>query len=81
MNELCEHLTAQQRSNAADFVPALLDKLRCSLNGLKTSFDSKMNYLSDIHASTLENLNRKHQLELTEMKCELSLLSHPQLKR
>jgi hypothetical protein len=75
MNELCHHLIAQQRSNPTNLFNILIDNFRTALNDLKISFNSKVNYLSDIHSSTTDKLNTKHETEISEMKCELNLMS------
>ncbi|CAF4522761.1 unnamed protein product [Rotaria sp. Silwood1] len=76
MNELSHHLINQQHTMPMHLFNRLLDDFRTSLNDLKTSFDSKMNYLSDIHLSTIDKLNTKHEIEINEMKCELNLMSN-----
>ena len=80
MNELCHYLINQQRTNPTDIFNKLIDDFRIALIGLKTSFESKINYLSDIHSSTIDKLNAKHEIEINEIKCELSLISNQQQK-
>jgi hypothetical protein len=76
MSELCHHLIDQQRTNPANLFNRLSDNIRTALQSLKNSFDSKVNYLSDIHSSTIDKLNTKHETEINEMKCELNLVSN-----
>jgi hypothetical protein len=76
MNELRHHLINQQHENPMNLFSALINNFRSAMMDLKTSFDSKMNYLSDIHSSTIDKLNSKHETEMTEMKCELNLISN-----
>ncbi|CAF2428190.1 unnamed protein product [Rotaria sp. Silwood2] len=76
MNELSHHLIIQQHTMPMSLFNKLIDDFRTSLNDLKTSFDSKINYLSDIHSSTIDKLNTKHEIEINEMKCELNLMSN-----
>jgi len=35
-----------------------------------------MNYLNDIHSSTIDKLHSKYETEINEMKCELNLISN-----
>ncbi len=76
MSELCHHLIDQQCTNPTNLFNRLPDNIRTALQSLKTSFDSKVNYLSDIHSSTIDKLNTKHETEINEMKCELNLVSN-----
>ncbi|CAM4793395.1 unnamed protein product [Rotaria magnacalcarata] len=76
MNELCHHLINQQRKMPLNLFNTHIDNFQTALSNLKTSFDSKMNYLSDIHVSTIDKLNTKHETEIEEMKCELYLMSN-----
>jgi len=76
MSELCHHLIDQQRTNPTNLFNRLPDNIRTALQSLKNSFDSKVNYLSDIHSSTIDKLNTKHETEINEMKCELNLVSN-----
>lgn len=76
MNELCHHIIDQQRTSPTNLFNKLIDNFQMALNDLKSSFDSKVNYLSDIHSSTIDKLNSKHETELNEMKCELTLVSN-----
>jgi len=73
MHELCDHLINQQRTTPMNLINILIKDFRTVLNNLHTSFDSKINYLSDIHFSTIDKLNAKHQAEIDEMKCEMKL--------
>lgn len=73
MNELCHHLIEQQHSGT--LVQPLIDNCQSSLDGLKRSFNTKIDYLYDIHSSVVGALKNKHNVEVNEMKCELSLFS------
>ncbi len=76
MGQLCQHLIDKERTNPMNLFNRLIDNFQIALNDLKTSFDSKVNYLSDIHSSTIDKLNSKHETEINEMKCELKLISN-----
>jgi hypothetical protein len=76
MSQLCHHLIDQQRTNPTNLFVKLIDDFQIALNELKTSFDSKMNYLNDIHSSTIDKLHSKYETEINEMKCELNLISN-----
>jgi len=76
MSELCHHLIDQQHTNPTNLFNRLPDNIRTALQSLKNSFDSKVNYLSDIHSSTIDKMNTKHETEINEMKCELNLVSN-----
>lgn len=76
MSELCYHLIEQKYTIPNIIFDKLADDFQSSLYDLKTSFDSKMNYLTDIHSSTIDKLNAKHETEIEEIKCELHLMSN-----
>jgi hypothetical protein len=73
MAELCSHLIEQQCVEPLDLLQTLTDDCRSALSQLKTSFDSKINYLGSIHSSAIEKSNVRHAIEMEEMKCELNL--------
>jgi hypothetical protein len=76
MNELCHHLIDKQRSNPTNVFGILNDNFQIALNDLRTSFNSKIDYLNDIHSSTIDKLHTKHETEMNEIKCELNLVSN-----
>ena len=77
MNELCLHLLEPQgTSSARTLVQPLIEHCRTSLNDLRIGFNTKVNYLTDIHSSTVETLSSKHQREVGELHCELELFSN-----
>jgi hypothetical protein len=76
MRQLCHHLIDQQRSNPTNLFLELIDDFQIALNDLKTSFDSKMNYLNDIYSTTIDKLQSKYETEINEMKCEFNLSSN-----
>jgi hypothetical protein len=77
MSQLCHHLIDQQHpSNTMNLFVKLLNDFQIAVGDLKTSFDSKINYLNDIHSTTIDKLQSKYETELNEMKCELNLVSN-----
>ncbi len=79
MSELCHHLIVQQRTNPVNLFNKLNDSFRLALYDLQTSFDSKVNYLREIHSLTIDKLNTKYQTEVNELQCELNLVSNRQI--
>ena len=72
MHQLCHYLIGQE-NHSWDYLNQLQDDFHRQLNELKKSFDSKMNYLNDLHCSTMEKIQEKYQVELNELQCELNL--------
>lgn len=75
MTELCHQLLAKQQENPSNLLTKFVDNVQTAFQDLKTSFDSKINYLNDIHSTTIEKLIAKHQTEINEIQCELNLIS------
>jgi hypothetical protein len=77
MSQLCRHLIDQQRSNhPMNLFLELIHDFQIAFDNLKTSFDSKMNYLNDIYSTTIDKLQSKYETEINEMKCEFNLSSN-----
>ena len=75
MSQLYRYLMHEQPSNVGDYLVQFQLDLRRRVNELKRSFDSKMTYLNDLHSTSLDKLKQKHDIELKELQCELTLLS------
>ena len=75
MSQLCRYLIDGQPCNVGDYLVQFQSDLRRRVNELQRSFDSKMTYLNDLHSSTVDKLKQKHDIELKELQCELTLLS------
>lgn len=75
MTELCHQLLAKQQENPLNLFSKIVDNFQIAFRDLKTSFDSKINYLNDIHSTTIEKLTTKHQNEINELQCEFNLIS------
>lgn len=75
MSQLCHYLIDQQSTNVEHYFDEFQKDFHRRLNELERSFNSKMTYLNDLHSTSIDKCQQKHDIELKELQCELNLLS------